>query len=199
LCRLHGAMSHARPLPHCPAFPKRQFPKKRKDEVEKLTRERETLTKLTSDATTDDERTRLKKQLADLISKLDQAKTKPVPKVVEKKPSVAEPPIGKLIDPVRYGVLKYQDGNTKAALAAFRLIDPNGQSGEEKAFTQYLVACCLKQQGQMNEAVSLYREIAELKQDPFITECALWQLGAIRQLRELDTQLEQLRVRRKTR
>jgi hypothetical protein len=179
--------------------------KKIKEGLEKLLQEREALTKGTpTESATTDERAKLKGQLADLLKELDKPKPKPV--LPEKKPAHAEPAHkpdaalgGKLVDPLRLGMLKYQDGDAKSALLAFRLVDPNGQSAEEKAFTQYLIACCHKQLGQTNEALSLFREIAEAKQDAFITECALWQLGAIRQTRELDAQLEQLRVRRKAR
>lgn len=175
-------------------------PKKLKEDVEKMIREREEMTKGASGGSaTDDERAKLKKQLDDLILKLN----KPKPKVEEKKPAQTDPhktdpvPGGKLLDSMRYGLNKYQEGDVKEALAAFRMANPNTQTGEEKAFTQYFIACCHKQLGQTNEAITIYREITEAKLDPFVTECALGQLGTIRQLRELDAQLEQLRVRRK--
>ncbi len=87
----------------------------------------------------------------------------------------------------------------QGALDAFRLIDLAKLSGEERAFTQYLTACCLRQTGKVAEATAIYREITDEKADPLLTECALTQLGLIRSTRELDAQLEQLRARRKTR
>lgn len=186
-------------------LPRTTDAKKIKEDLEKLLQEREALMKGgTTESATANERAKLKGQLADLLKELD--KPKPKSTLPETKPAQVEPAHkpdaaygGKLVDPLRLGMLKYQDGDAKSALLTFRLVDPNGQSAEEKAFTQYLIGCCHKQLGQTNEAMILFREIVETKQDAFITECALWQLGAIRQTRELDAQLEQLRVRRKAR
>ncbi len=168
-----------------------------KDEMDKLLKLRE---ELQPEAGTD-ERTKLRGQLNDLLKKLDQPKPKPPEKDKPHAPppKVPLPEGGKPIDTMRFAINAYKAGDVKGALDAFRLIDLAKMSGEERAFAQYLTACCLRQTGKVAEATAIYREITDEKADPLLTECALTQLGLIRSTRELDAQLEQLRARRKPR
>lgn len=168
-----------------------------KDEMDKLLKLREDL----QPENASDERTKLRNQLNDLLKKLDQPKSKPTEKERPHAPppKVSLPEGGKSIDTMRFAINAYKAGDVKGALDAFRLIDLEKLSGEERAFARYLTANCLRQTGKVAEATNIYREIADEKPDPLLTECALTQLGLIRSTRELDAQLEQLRARRKTR
>jgi hypothetical protein len=170
-----------------------------KEEMEKLLKLRQELQPDGEPGGTD-ERTKLRSQLNDLLKKLDQPKSK---SATEKEKPHATPPKmpllegGKPIDAMRLAINAYKAGEVKAALEAFRLIDQTKMSAEERAFTQYLIACCLRQTGKVSEATAIYREILNEKADSLLTECALTQLGLIQSTRELDAQLEQLRARRK--
>jgi uncharacterized cysteine cluster protein YcgN (CxxCxxCC family) len=62
---------------------------------------------------------------------------------------------------------------------------------------QYLTACCLHKLGKTDEAVTLFREVANAKGDPEVAECAQWQLGAIRWRHDMELEIEQLRQERK--
>ena len=170
-----------------------------KDEMEKLLKLRQE-TQPEGEPGAADERTRLRGQLNDLLKKLDQPKPKPMTgkeKPHAPSPKVPLPEGGKPLDTMRFAVNAYKTGDVRAALDAFRLIDLSRLSGEDRAFAQYLTACCLRQTGKVAEATAIYREILDEKADPLLTECALTQLGLIRSTRELDAQLEQLRARRK--
>lgn len=170
-----------------------------RDEMDKLLKLREELQPEAGSGTTD-ERSRLRSQLNDLLKKLDQPKSKP--SVGKEKPhapssKVPLPEGGRPIDAMRLGINVYKTGDVRAALETFRLIDLSRLSGEDRAFAQYLTACCLRQTGKVAEATAIFREILDEKADPLLTECALTQLGLIRSTRDLDAQIEQLRARRK--
>ncbi|MEO2088725.1 MAG: hypothetical protein ABGY75_04390 [Gemmataceae bacterium] len=170
-----------------------------KDEMEKLLKLRQEL-QPEGEPGTADERSRLRGQLNDLLKKLDQPKSKPT--TGKEKPhapssKVPLPEGGKPIDTMRFGINAYKVGDVRGALETFRLIDLSRLSGEDRAFAQYLTACCLRQTGKVAEATAIFREILDEKADPLLTECALTQLGLIRSTRDLDAQLEQFRARRK--
>ena len=160
-------------------------------------------------AGTDGERALLRAKLLELVKKLEQKK--PAPPAASpghgsgKTP--APPPRAKVdlpdglkpIDAVRLAQNYYRAEEIDAALKAFRLIDVTALSREDRAFVQYMSACCLRRLGKLPEAAVLYREVADAKEDEFLTECAVWQLQTLRSTQELEAQLEQLRARRKGR
>ena len=182
-------------------------PKKLKEQLAELLREREGIVKESAgDSAASGEAAKLRKQLLETLSKLEQQKKTPPPHAEPKKPGGKDHPPEKLdlptdkepIDRLRLALNLYKTGDTDAALRAFKLIDVSVLPKEDRAFTQYMTAGCLRKAGKVPEALVLFREIADAKEDGFLTECALWQIGAIRSAQELETQLEQLRARRKS-
>lgn len=183
-------------------------PKKLKEQLNELLREREGIVKeAAGDSAPAGEAAKLRKQLLETLSKLEQQQKKPPATHAEpKKPGGAGHPPEKLdlptdkepIDRLRLALNLYKTGDTDAALRAFKLIDVSVLTKEDRAFAQYMTAGCLRKTGKVPEALVLFREIADAKEDGFLTECALWQIGAIRSAQELETQLEQLRARRKS-
>jgi tetratricopeptide (TPR) repeat protein len=183
-------------------------PKKLKEQLAELLREREGIVKEASDPAAPGEAAKLRKQLLDTLSKLEQQKKAPPPAAHpdpknsggdDHPPKKFELPTDKPpLDAVRLALGLYKTGDLDAALRAFKLIDTSVLTKEDRAFAQYLTAGCLRKTGKVSEALALYRDVAEAKEDAFLTECALWQIGAIRSAQELETQLEQLRARRKS-
>lgn len=114
------------------------------------------------------------------------------------KPKV-EPSVGtKGPDAIREGMNLFRDNDFEAAKRTFQLIDPVVLAKEERAFVRYMLACCLRRQGKAAEAEVIYREVANGGDDEFLASCAVWQLSLIRSEQELQTQLEQLRARAKS-
>jgi hypothetical protein len=114
------------------------------------------------------------------------------------KPKV-EPGVGaKGPDPIREAMNLFRDNDFEAARRTFQLIDPVALPKEDRAFVRYMLACCLRRQGKPAEAEVIYREVANSGDDEFLASCAVWQLSLIRSEQELQTQLEQLRARAKS-
>jgi hypothetical protein len=142
-----------------------------------------------------------------------QAELKSLIKAINDRPSVAPSPRppgvspspgtkiesgGKFVDELRFAMNLFRDGDYEAARQAFQRIDPKQLVLEDRAFARYMTACCLRLQGKVAEAEVIYREVADAKEDEFVAGCAIWQLALIRSNRELQTQLEVLRARAKT-
>jgi len=148
------------------------------------------------------ERARLQAQLRDLINRINSPRSSPGPVItppIAPKPTLVFPPESKSIDPIREGMNRFRDNDFDVALGIFRMIDPGPLTREDRAFVQYMRACCLRRLNKPNEAANIYREVADAHEDEFVTECAIWQLSLIRSAQELETQLEQLRSRTKSR
>jgi hypothetical protein len=107
-------------------------------------------------------------------------------------------PGGKPVDELRYAMNLFRDNDIEAAVAVFQRIDPRSLLAEDRAFVRYMTACCLRKLNRVTEAEVIYREVADSKEDEFVAGCAVWQLSLIRSQRELQTQLEVLRARAKT-
>jgi hypothetical protein len=148
------------------------------------------------------ERARLQSQLRDLLNRINAPRSSPGPAInptIAPKPAPVYPPESKSIDPIREGMNRFRDNDFDVAFAVFRMIDPGPLTREDRAFVQYMKACCLRRLNKPNEAAIIYRELADAHDDDFTTECAIWQLSLIRSAQELETQLEQLRSRTKSR
>jgi hypothetical protein len=178
--------------------------KKLKDETEKLSKEKGEPAKEPADGA--DERTRLRNKLDELVEKLDQQKKNPKPPVVKPTDPHATPttppkPIlpegGKPTDLVRAAGNLFKAGDADGAAALLKLTEGSPLPKEDKAFADYLRAACLRKQGKLTDALNLYRLIAEGKDDPFLAESAVVQISAIKAAQELESQLEQLKSRRK--
>lgn len=123
----------------------------------------------------------------------------PVPDGADKKSNdPPRPPLTDLpTDPLALGNSLFRAGDYDGAASAYRLIDLKQLKPEERPAIQYLMACCLRKLGKIDEATALYREVANAKADQIVSECAQWQLGAIRWRKDLEAGLEQVRQKRK--
>jgi hypothetical protein len=101
------------------------------------------------------------------------------------------------VNPAALGQALFKAENFEGALKAFRLVDLKGMRAEDRCPIQYLMAICLKRMGKMDEAATLFREIANVRGDENMAACAQWQLSALRWRQELANQLEDVRQRRK--
>lgn len=190
--------------PHPPA--EKPDPKKLKDEMEKLLKEQDGAQKGKEKGESADDRTRLRSKLDELIEKLDQKKTpKTAPPTTPAKqphdpPEPSKPVLpegGKGIDLVRAAGNLFKTGDAAAAEELLKLVDTAQLPKEDRAFADYLRAACLRKAGKPDQALKLYRAIAEAKDDPFLAENALLQITAIKSAQELEAQLEQLKSRKK--
>jgi tetratricopeptide (TPR) repeat protein len=105
----------------------------------------------------------------------------------------AEAPAG---DPVLAARALFRAGDHAAALETYRQIDLDSLTRDERTLVQYMSACCLRKLGRLDEAASIYREVASAREDEVLTDCALWHLSAINWRRDMEKQLETLRERR---
>jgi hypothetical protein len=108
------------------------------------------------------------------------------------------PPAGlpKAVDPVAVAHALFRAGSNEAALQAFRLINLKGMRAEERAPIQYLMASCLRKLGKLDDALALYREVANSKGDEPVAACAQWQIANLRWQRETLEKLVEIRSRR---
>lgn len=182
--------------------------KKLKDEVDKLMNEHpEPKPGKTEPA---DEREKLQKKLDDLLEQLkDQKKNaKPVPPpgkpldphdshAPAPNKSVVIPEGGKPIDLVRAAGNLYKSGDLESAFGIVKVLDHGQLPKEDRAFAEYIRAACLRKQGKLTDALAVYKGIADAKDEPFLADCAVVQITAIKSALELEAQLEQLKSRRK--
>jgi tetratricopeptide (TPR) repeat protein len=102
-----------------------------------------------------------------------------------------------VIDPVAVAQNYFRAGDYEPALEAYRRVPTRGSLAEERAPVQYMIATCLRKLGKRDEAAKVYREVVSIKDDPFLADCARWQLETLTWRKEVDTQLASLRQRRK--
>jgi hypothetical protein len=193
----------------------RQALDKLKAEREALARQRQAIgVDLAPNTSRIEEMTLLRLKIAELIGRLgERGKSEPSRQVElspEKHPD-QEPSRTKFtpitaastavepVDKLTLAQTLFQAGEGDAALRELRLIDAGHLSGKEKAWWQFLTAGCLRKQGRLAEAAVLYREVAESKEEDFLTESALWHLGFIRWRQEIQKQLDDSRRRREAR
>ncbi len=183
--------------------------KKVKDDLEALLKDREKSSK-DADAAGATDRDRLRSDLLKRLGELGNRSVAPPPEVSPKPKEVppAKGPKGEPkpdpvadgtvpLDPLRGAQNLFKANQYEAAYRTLAMQKPDTLSPDDRTFAQYLSACCLRRMGKLPEAATVYREIADGKQDEFLTECSLWQLGEIRRTQELEGQLEQLRPKRK--
>jgi hypothetical protein len=102
-----------------------------------------------------------------------------------------------VLDPSAVAQNYFRAGDYKAALDAYSNINLRGASGEEQAPVLYMIASCLRKLGKREEAAQKYREAAAIKDDPFVADCARWQLETLAWRKDMEAQLAELRQRRK--
>lgn len=102
------------------------------------------------------------------------------------------------VDPLSLAQSLFLAGEHTAALTAYRKLEQNEPKVEERVGIQYMIACCLRKLGKLDEAAILYREVANSGGGDILVENAQWYLRAMKDRRELETQLDELRQRRQT-
>jgi hypothetical protein len=100
------------------------------------------------------------------------------------------------VDPLALAQSLFRMGNHAEALKAYRKLDKEDQKPEDRTAIQYMMACCLRKLGKLDEASVLYREVANSPGNDFLMENAQWYLRTTKERRELEAQLEELRQRR---
>lgn len=165
--------------------------------------------RLRPDSSASGERVRLVIQLQELIRRMNErpagsgldrpAGKTPITTITPPRPKFDFPDTGKVVDGLKTAMNLFRDNDYDSAYRAFQRIDRSQLSSEDRSFVQYMSACCLRRMNRRSESAALFREVAESKDDPFLVESALWQLSLIRTSQELETQLEQLRSRPKSR
>ncbi|VTR96380.1 abc transporter substrate-binding protein : [Gemmata massiliana] len=160
----------------------------------------------TAAESTTTERAKLQADLRRLIDRLE--KTPPGPGVVSPTSPPVSPPKtkdkdpgagGASVDKLRAAMNLVLNNEIDAALNAFRQIDLQSLSAEDRSFARFMTASCLRRQGRMAEALPIYREVGDSGEDAFIASSAVSQVALIRTGEELQAQLTQLRARPKSR
>jgi hypothetical protein len=168
---------------------------------EALAAEREKATPIEQDTPSDAaaEAAQLRARLAELITRVEAKKAKEAggatPKATTKREEVRErvPVVAAPPSPVQVGQDQFRASQYDAALLTFRGIDAEKLSKDERVLVQYLTAGCLRNLGQLDEAVVLYRAVADSRGDEAVVENANWLLKAIESRRSLQRELTAMR------
>lgn len=178
-------------------------PKKLSTELDALQKERKAAQEEVTAEPTGSDRVKMRAQLLEMIRLLGEKKNPEIvpvkPKELPESPKTKfELPENGAVDTLRMAQNLYKAGDLEAARLAFKQLEEKVGT-EDRLFVQYMLASCLRKQGKSSDAAVLYREVAEAKDDAFLKESALWQLSMLKSSQELESQLEQLRSRKKTR
>jgi hypothetical protein len=181
------------------------LPPSRTAEIEKLKADLAALTgegKTPAQDTNKSERAKVRDDLTALLKRLESLPPGGLARPQDpslQKSKLSSEDAAKTHDLVRSAMNEFRDGALKEALGTLEKNELNQTNGEDRAFVRYLRACCLRRLGRQDEALKIFHEIAALPQeDEFIAECAMWQISLIRANQDLQTQLEQLRARVKS-
>ncbi len=102
------------------------------------------------------------------------------------------------VDAVGLGRVLFLSGQHEKALETFRAIESAEQLPEDRLLTQYMMASCLRKMGKMEEAVALYREVANSGGSESLVTNSQWHLQNIKHRQELIAELARLRMQRKS-
>lgn len=148
------------------------------------------------------ERAELQAKLGELLERLKTVPPKtdtgavtapgPKPKVEPSGPSKGG------IDPIKEGMNWFRTGEFESARQLFGLMPTDGMSKADRAFVRYMYASSLRRTGRTTDAENVYREVANSGDDEFLASYATQQIYLISSERELQSQLEQLRARAKS-
>ncbi len=100
------------------------------------------------------------------------------------------------VDPLSLAQSLFLAGDHAAALQQYRQLQQDEQRTDARVTIQYMMACCLRKLGKTDEASMLYREVANSDGNDVLVENARWYLRAMKERRELEGQLDELRPRR---
>jgi hypothetical protein len=168
---------------------------------EELARERKQATQAMMGLSTEDETSRLKLRLrvVELLREMNKTPSKAGPAPVVPPPSVEpiRPPRVELTptvgDPLELAQTRFRARQYQEALTALEAIDRSELTRRDQVWVQYLTACCLRHLGKLSEAAALYREVAASRDDPFLTDSAVWQLSFLRWREETQSAINELR------
>jgi len=144
----------------------------------------------------------------ELVPPPSPAKWKPPPDPTEKSTPPAAPAsstrqfalppagIGKAVDPWALAQALFESHDYEDALKAYRALESEKLSPADHITVQYMIACCLRNLGKANEAATMYREVANSRDNDMLADCARWQLNALRWRQDLAAQLAACRQRR---
>ncbi len=76
-----------------------------------------------------------------------------------------------LVDPMALAQALVGTADYAGALEAYRKLDMKGLKIKDKLFVQYMTANCLRKLGKIDDAATLYREVASSKLDPILADC----------------------------
>lgn len=149
------------------------------------------------------ERAKLQAELLALLKRMSANPTAPMPTPVTPAPASpkdgkAEPPVGGGPDKLREAMSLFREGRFDAARVAFDQMPVDTMPKEDRAFVRYMLASCHRRLGNPARAEGIYREVANSGDDEFLAGYASQQLYLIGSERELQSQLEQLRSRAKS-
>jgi hypothetical protein len=117
------------------------------------------------------------------------------------KANVAEIPISvalnRPIDALALAQSLFRTDDYAGALRAYRMVDPSSLAADNRLIVPYMIATCLRNQGKLAEASTLFREVANAKGGDILVDCAQWQLSSIEWRQQLQAELDQVRQRRK--
>ena len=100
------------------------------------------------------------------------------------------------VDAAALAEVLFRAGNYAGALQAYQMIDADGQWPDDRLGVQYMTATCLRKLGRLQEAETTFREVANAKSmSPFV-DFARWQLNAMQWRKQIQVELEDLRLRR---
>jgi tetratricopeptide (TPR) repeat protein len=100
------------------------------------------------------------------------------------------------VDPVALGQVLMRMGDYEGAVRAYRAVELAKQRPGDRAYVQYLLATCLRKLGRTQEALPLYREVANNKVETPLAECARWQLAMLDWRKTQEARLADIRQRR---
>lgn len=96
-------------------------------------------------------------------------------------------------DRVALAQVQFRARNYAEALKTIDSVDRTDLTSSDRAWLDYLKAGCLRQTGKLTEAAALYKTLAALKEEAFLSENAAWQLSFLQWRQQMQTQLGDLR------
>jgi TolA-binding protein len=124
--------------------------------------------------------------------------TTPTPPTVKQPDNSAHLLTDAPVDPQSLAMALFLTGEYESALNAYRKLEQEEQKIEDRIAIQYMIACCLRKMGKLEEAAALYREVANSGGNEILVENSQWYLKAMKERSELETQLGELKQRRQT-
>lgn len=198
-----GAARQPAPLPKMPAAPPPVGgfvePGKLKADAAALAKERDEAAKDAGPPPQAADRAELQRRVLQLLERLADKPAPPPRGGPSPPPRFEVPDRIRPAEAVRAAEYLFRDRDYDACLRVLQQTDRTQLGREDRAFAQYLSACCLRLTNRRAEAAAIYREVADAREDEFLAECAVSHLALMRSADELNAQLEQLRPGPKSR